>query len=73
MFNTLKRKAAQFRDEWNAAGEALEAAQKRNAQRNASEKRAKAARVADGECDQLGCGNTAEKDGKCRGCWSVIF
>ena len=73
MLNTLRKRLDKFRDEWNAAGQALEAAQQRDARRRATEQRAKTARIEAGECDQDACINPAELNGKCRGCWSAIF
>lgn len=63
----LKRKWEQFRSDWDAAGQALEAAEKRRAAKNARQARP------EGTCRQHGCPRDAAKDGYCRGCWAAIF
>lgn len=69
----LRDRVQRFRQDWWAAGEAVEAAERRLERQMATERRRKAERVAAGECDQYGCTRPARRGGKCQPCLGAIF
>ena len=59
-------KRDQFKQDWAAAGEALDEADRRRARSQSKSKPG-------GECSQKGCTNPAWQAGVCKGCGSAIF
>jgi len=70
---SLRDRFKRFREDWDAAAKRLEEIQAQQERRERKQAAEKARRIAEGECDQIGCSRGADRDGKCDGCWSAIF